>query len=271
MISMATIAYIIFSLVLIFGFPIGLAIYLCVKRKASFRAVLVGALVFLVFQLLTRIPLLQLAGQMPWYQAMAANLPVLVLFLSFTAGLFEETGRYLAFRFVLKNQLETKNALAYGVGHGGFEAIALVGLTYINNLVIALAINNGSFDQTMAPALGANAEAMKNQFINLTPSIFALGGIERFLTILAHIGMSLLVYYAVRYRKPLFYFLALLAHTVLNFGAVMLSQTPNGMVLAEVYILVFAALSVLLIVRSPQIEARLAEPPEAAGIRTAHS
>ena len=261
MVSSATIAFIIFSLILIFGFTIGLVIYLCVKRKASILAVLVGALVFLVFQLLTRVPLLQVIGQMEWYQAMASSLPLLAIFLSATAALFEESGRYLAFRFVLKNKLETKNAVAYGVGHGGFEAIALVGLTYINNLVIGLAINNGTFDQAFAPALGASAEMIKNQFISLPSSVFALGGIERFLTILVHIGLSVLVYYAVRYRMPRFYLYALLAHTVLNFGAVMLSRALGGTWLAEAYVLVFAAASVWLVLRSPQIEARLAPQP----------
>jgi len=261
MVSSATIAFIIFSLVLIFGFTIGLVIYLCVGRKASIVAVLVGALVFLIFQLLTRVPLLQMAAQMAWYQAMASSLLLTAIFLSVTAALFEETGRYLAFRFVLKNKLETKNALAYGVGHGGFEAIALVGLTYINNLIISLAINNGTYDTSFGPALGASAEMVKNQFLSLPSSIFALGGIERFLTILAHIGLSVLVYYAVRYRMPRFYLFALLGHTLLNFGAVMLSRASGGMWLSEVYLLLFAAASVWLIIRSPQIEARLA-PPE---------
>jgi uncharacterized membrane protein YhfC len=261
MVSSVTIAFIIFSLFLIFGFTIGLVVYLCVVRKASFVAVLVGALVFLVFQLLTRIPLLQVISQMEWYQAMAASLPLLAIFLSVTAALFEETGRYLAFRYVLKNRLETKNAVAYGVGHGGFEAIVLVGLTYINNLVICLAINSGTYDTTIGPALGASAEMVKNQFLTLPSHIFALGGIERFLTILVHIGLSVLVYYAVRYRMPRFYLYALLAHTLLNFGVVLISQAPGGTWLAEGYVLLFAAASVWLVLNSLQIEARLA-PPE---------
>ena len=262
MVSTAALFFMGFSLFLIFVFPIGLAIYLCVKRKASLIAVLVGALVFLVTQVLIRIPLLQLAASMPWYRAMAANLVVLVLFLSFTAGLFEETGRYLGFRFLLKHKLETKNALAYGVGHGGFEAIFLVGLTYINNIAISLMINSGTFDQTVAPQLGANAEMIKSQLVNIPATTFALGGIERVLTILAHIGMSLLVYYAVRYGKVRFYFFALLAHTLMNFIAVMISRQTNRAWLAELFMLVVAALALVLIFRSKQVEARLAGPAD---------
>ncbi len=263
MVPSASIVWMSVSLVLIFGFPIALAVYLCVRRKASFLAVAVGALVFLVVQLLVRIPLLQQLGKLDWYQSLASNTLLFVLFLSLTAGLFEETGRYVAFRFLLKDRLETKNALAYGAGHGGFEAIALVGLTYINNLVISLAINNGTFDTLIAPSLGGSGEMVKSQFLGLAPSVFVLGGVERFLTILVHIGMTLLVYYSVRYRRPVFYWLALLVHTALNFGAVMIAQLPGGMWPAEAFVLVFAGLSVWLILRSPQVESRLAPEPAA--------
>jgi uncharacterized membrane protein YhfC len=39
------------------------------------------------------------------------------------AGLFEETGRFIAFKFLLKKRTDRKTAISYGIGHGGFEAI----------------------------------------------------------------------------------------------------------------------------------------------------
>ncbi len=75
-----------------------------------------------------------------------------------------------------------------------------------------------------------------------------------------HIALSLLVYYTVRYGQARFYFYALLAHTLLNFGAVMISQQTNGMWLSELYILVLAVLSLVLIFRTGEVEARLAGP-----------
>ena len=52
------------------------------------------------------------------------------------AGIFEETGRFLAFKTVLrKKQGKDINALMYGAGHGGFEAAALLGITMINNII----------------------------------------------------------------------------------------------------------------------------------------
>lgn len=101
---------------------------------------------------------------------------------------------------------------------------------------------------------------IKSQLVNFAPTTFALAGIERVLTILAHIAMSLLVYYAVRYGKVRFYFFALLAHTLMNFIAVMIAQQTNGTWLAELFMLGVAVLSLVLIFRSSQVEARLVGP-----------
>ena len=58
------------------------------------------------------------------------------LYGGFMAGLFEETGRYLAFSFALKKyRAKNVNALMYGAGHGGFEAVVVVGLTMINKKI----------------------------------------------------------------------------------------------------------------------------------------
>ena len=45
------------------------------------------------------------------------------------AGLFEETGRLLAFRFILKPHTARITALSYGIGHGGIEAFWVMGLS----------------------------------------------------------------------------------------------------------------------------------------------
>ena len=142
---------------------------LYVKKRISLVSVVVGALVFLVFQLLTRIPLLAVLGTQPWYQQMAENIVLIGLFLSLTAGLFEEIGRYLAFRFVLKSRLQIKNGVAYGVGHGGFEAMALVGLTYVNNPIYSTLINSGQYDTLIAPMLGELGDTLRDRVVN-TPA-----------------------------------------------------------------------------------------------------
>ena len=62
------------------------------------------------------------------------------------AGVFEEVGRYLAFRFLLKRYTNRRDAVTYGIGHGGIEAILVLGLTAINNIAIAQLVNSGSIE-----------------------------------------------------------------------------------------------------------------------------
>jgi uncharacterized membrane protein YhfC len=245
------------SLGLIVLFPVVLAIVLYRRYRFSWLAVLVGAVVFLVFQVLTRIPLLGVLGQMPWYQQFAANnFFLFILALSFTAGLFEEVGRWLGFRFPLKGRWRTINGVAYGIGHGGFEAIILTGLAYVNNLVISLMINTGQFETLIAPQMGALAETVRAGLVD-TPSFhFLIGGLERVFAMVFHIGLSLVVMNAVRLRRPLFLLYAILLHTATNLAAVLISRLQNGIWLSEGFMLL-VAVAAFLFIRS---EVRKGEP-----------
>jgi len=240
MVSTASLAAMVFTLLISILFPIVLVIVLYVKKRISLVSVAVGALVFLIFQLLTRIPLLAVLGTQPWYQQMAENIVLIGLFLSLTAGLFEEIGRYLAFRFVLKSRLQIKNGVAYGVGHGGFEAMTLVGLTYVNNLIYSTLINSGQYDTLIAPMLGELGDTLRDQIVNTPAYAFALAGVERVFAIIAHIALSLVVLLGVRRGRFVYVIYAILLHTLLNFPAVLLSRLEHGIIYAEIYLLVFA-------------------------------
>jgi len=241
MVSNFSILIMVFSILISFGLPVGLAILFYVKRRISILAILVGVLGFLVPQVLIRIPALGWLSQTEFYRGMAATPVVLVFFLSLTAGLFEETGRLIGFRYLLKKKLEYKNAIAYGIGHGGFEAIILVGFAYINNLVYSLMINNGTFDTIIAPQLGPDmANYIRGQLVDLPAITFLAGGIERAFTIVIQIALSVMVYLAVRNRRPIFYWLAILAHTLVNFAAVMITTTGVSIWFAEAAIFFFA-------------------------------
>ncbi len=252
MVSTLSLVFMGVTLAVVFLLPVILAVVFYQRYRISWLAVLVGALVFLIFQVLTRIPLLGILAQMPWYQQMAQNILLIGLFLSFTAGLFEEVGRWLAFRFALKGRWQTKNGVAYGIGHGGFEAIILTGMSFINNLVISLMINSGQFDSAIAPMAGAMAETIRTQLVDTPSYMFLVGGLERVLAITLHIALSLVVLNAVRLGKPVYLLYAILIHTAANLGAVLLSQQPNGILLSEGFLVIVAVLCFLYIRREMQ-------------------
>ena len=110
----------------------------------------------------------------------------------------------IAMKFWMKRWLDFPNALMYGIGHGGVEAILIGGLSGISNLVSMLMINSGAMQNTLAalPAESANQTVSQLSALWTTPApLFFVSGIERISAIILHIGLSLLIYRAVKAGK----------------------------------------------------------------------
>src|SRR5699024_11615386 len=71
---------------------------------------------------------------------------VYAIYASLGAGVFEERGRFIGFRFLLKKFCGWKDGIAYGIGHGGIESMLVVGMIASSNIVLAFLINFGVFD-----------------------------------------------------------------------------------------------------------------------------
>ncbi|GAP11421.1 predicted membrane protein [Bellilinea caldifistulae] len=254
MVNPGSILAMLVSALIVFTLPTVLAVIFIRRYGASLLAVGVGVLGFLVPQVMLRIPALQWLGQQPFYQQWAAQPWFLALFLSLTAGLFEETGRWIGFRYLLKNRLQFKNALAYGVGHGGFEAIFLVGLSYVNLILFSVMINNGTFDSVVAPQLGLAAEQIRTQLISTSSYLYLVGGIERVFAIAVQLGLSVVVFYAVKNRQARYYWLAVLLHTLVNLPAVLLASAGVALLWIELWVAVCAGVAVWFVIRSQRQE-----------------
>ena len=202
-ISGLAIAGVICSVVLSMGVPIALFIAGRVKLKARISSFFIGAGTFLLFAMLLEqlmhVLVIQFCGlnaqSRPWLYYVYAAL---------AAAVFEETGRLIAMKFWMKKWLDFPNALMYGIGHGGVEAILIGGLSGISNLVSMLMINSGAMQNTLAalPAESANQTVSQLSALWTTPApLFFVSGIERISAIILHIGLSLLIYRAVKSGK----------------------------------------------------------------------
>ena len=122
----------VFNIAVCIGIPLGALVWLALRRRTGVKVFLLGAAGFFVSQMLVRQPLLALLGQTDGYRLFTAAHPVAqALFLALTAGLAEETARYLVFCLLARNkQPERGTPLWYGLGHGGLEAV-LVGLNSV--------------------------------------------------------------------------------------------------------------------------------------------
>jgi uncharacterized membrane protein YhfC len=200
-------------------------------------------------------PLLQVLQGQSWYAAIAndsKNIWIIALFLGLTAGLFEEIGRFLGFKFLLKKKLEWKNGIAFGIGHGGIEAIIITGLTYINNIVFSFMINSGAFDKisgTFSPGL---SDYIVEALANTSPVMFLVGGLERVFAIIAHIAFSIMVLYGVKNKKGVYIIYAILAHTLLDAPTVLISYY-FGTWAAEGYVVLFTAAALIFSMKSKKL------------------
>lgn len=228
--------------------PIILAIYAYKKYKIHLLPLVIGMAVFFIFQVITRIPLISILEAI-FHLSQTIPKGLYLLGLAFTAGLFEETGRYLAFRFILKKHRAFKSALAFGIGHGGIESILLVGTAMINNIVMSLMINNGQLDKLLGPAVPTGQlETIKQALLDVTPLLGLAGGFERLLTLVLQIAFTFVIVNGFVLGKEKRYLgLAILLHMLVDLIAVILSSVGVSVMIIELILALMAALAFMYI------------------------
>ena len=211
--------------------PIALGYFIAKKFKLTFKGFgklfIAGALTFIASQVL-HIPLVYgltamfKNGTLPsppesWTLIFNAVL------LGLLAGIFEETARYILFKYIMKNSREWKDSITIGLGHGGIEAI-LLGIISVATLVQMIAMKDG----TALSAIGLPADQLeiaKTQVAAywtqsaITP---LFGFLERISAISLHIGLSVLVMYSIVSGQRSWFWIALLWHAFIDALAVYL-------------------------------------------------
>lgn len=256
--------------VLSFALPLGIALLWTKKKKEPFTTVLVGAATFLLFALILEKPIqaLVISADHSVSRFLNARPVWLALAAGLFPGIFEETGRLAAFKTVLKKRKNRETSISHGLGHGGFEVIMMLGITYVTYIAYAVMINTGTF-QTVVDQAAAQApdqvdavKALAGQLATLTAADVGAGLLERVFAVLFHIGASILVFYACRDRGRFWlYPLAILLHTAMDFIAglavfkvIHLSTLALETIIGAFGILTFCAAYFLLYKRDKETE-----------------
>lgn len=190
--------------------PIGVMLWLR-RRGGRWLDFLAGGGTFFLFAMVLEQILHMLVLRSPLGQVLRGNIWLYGLYGGLAAGIFEETGRFLVFKLVLRNRRDRVTALGCGIGHGGTEAFLLLGVTYLNNLYLFFTLSHGG---TLAPELKA---ALEN--LAATPTVMYLwAGLERIIAITLHMALSTLVFTAVtRPGKRWLFPTAVLLHAAADF------------------------------------------------------
>lgn len=247
-VSELSIVFMVISCLAGFSMPVLLFIFFRKKKDAEILPFFIGCAVMLVFALILESTVHQIVLGSSVGAMIQSNIWLYALYGGLMAGLFEETGRFIAFKTVLrKMQDKDVNALMYGAGHGGFEAAVLLGFTMINNIVIAVMINSGNASALTGTLSGDMLAQMEAEFEALTstaPYMFLIGIIERVFAITLQIALSVIVWSAVKNKKRWYlYPAAILIHFAVDAAAVILMHYNVPTLLIEVLIGVMAMLS----------------------------
>lgn len=213
-------------------FPLVVGYFIHRRYGVRWKIFLYGALVFFLSQIITRIPLVQVAQGFlaPTLQASETFLYVWFVVLAVTAGLFEEIGRYLGYRFLIKENKTWQAGLMFGAGHGGLESMLLIGGLAILGLVNVIVISTTNFSQmNLPPEQLAQIEAARQQIAALEWWMPLLGAYERFVTIFFHIALSILVLQTFL-RKSLWWLIgAIVIHAAVDFAAIILARQVGAL------------------------------------------
>lgn len=244
------------TLIVSLALPLLLPILFAIRyrKEGIFSAWLLGAAGFVVTQMFLRIPVLNYLSAREGFEGFVTQHFILYsLILGFTAGLFELAGR-TAVAQLMGRKLTYRRALAAGMGHGGIEAVLIVGLGYVNNLVLINLIRSGGFDAMIAQAAAAGTDvtqlyALRDTLVNTSGWMFLLAGLERVLAMIAHMAMSMLVCYGVYNDRPLpGMLICLCMHTVMDticglFSMLSSDMLGNRMSRTAAYIIIYAVLA----------------------------
>ncbi|MBQ5952582.1 MAG: YhfC family intramembrane metalloprotease [Lachnospiraceae bacterium] len=230
----ASFIWLITGAVLWIALPLLLAILWKIRKKEPFISILTGAAAFLLFAVILEKPIQNVlafpsAMGLPEHAVsrfLNAHPVLLALVAGLFPGVFEETGRLIAFKTVLKKRRNRETAISYGIGHGGFEVILILGLTYLQYIAYAVMLGTGSFgavvDQvaSQAPEQLASVETVVKLIAGFSFADLGIAFVERIFAVLFHIGASVLVFYACRDKKRFWlYPLAVVLHTGMDFIA----------------------------------------------------
>ena len=221
--------YFVFSLLIL----VCALVFIRRRLKTKVKPFLVGGLTWLLFATM-------LEGSvhgvvLSLFPGLRENALLFAVYGGLMAGIFEELGRYLAFKVFFKRDMENdNNALAYAAGHGGFEAMYLLITGALGLIVMASLINAGAGAELgdQLPVALASIEA-------LTVPMALLAIVERISAIIAHFGLTMFVWFSFKYKMPALLFAAIGIHAAFDAVSV-LAAGALPVWLTEIVILVIA-------------------------------
>lgn len=247
MIAESVLNYLMEISVLSFVFPVVILLTWRLRTVRNLMPALWGALVFVFFaKLLQAIPDGLFVGfDNPVSRFVNSHQIVYAIYQGLMAAIFEETGRFLAFRYMITGEKfdNRQTAITYGIGHGGIACMIVLGIGNLQYYMAGVILNQEATRKEMSAGM---AEAMMEELSQFTSLSLILDGLAQVAFFALQIGLSIIIYQAVRnalLRKRLFaYAMGLHLLSYLPGGFWRAGFIPQPVSLALTVLIVLAAL-----------------------------
>lgn len=182
------------------------------------------------------------------------NTVAFVLYGIIMAGVFEECGRYIVLKFIMKKNRTRENAILYGIGHGGIEILAVILPAIITYLAVAVLFSAGNMEnalstlniteETAAVALPSVQTAAAFDY-----GMMAMNVIERLFAMLLHIGLTVIVYYGVVNAKKVCLPLAIILHMLMDTFPALYQRSVISLWAVEIWAAIWTVVIVFIAVK----------------------
>ncbi len=243
------------SIILMTAIPVVIFIYWRVKHKEKTKIswLIAGAVGFIVSARVLELGVhyFCIIADNPVSRFVNGHTAAYVIYGITMAGVFEECGRFIVMKYIVKKDRTRENAVMYGIGHGGIEIFAVLLPGMISSLVIAVMLSTGD----MTAALGALGITEENAAVAL-PSVQAVAAfgygkmaanvIERILAMLLHIGLTVIVFYGITQAKKSCLLVAIGLHMSMDLFAALYQRNVVPLWSVEVWAALFTAVTVMI-------------------------
>ena len=243
------------TVVLMFAIPVGFILWWRKRHRqqTKLRWLIAGAAGFLVSSRVLELGVhyFCILSDNPVSRFINGSTAAYVLYGIVMAGVFEECGRHVVMKYIMKRNRTPENAVLYGIGHGGIEILAVILPAMVLYLAIAVLFSAGDTanalaalditEETAAAALPSVKAAAAYDY-----AMMAMSVIERVLAMLLHIGLSVIVYYGVCSGRKACLPAAILLHMLMDTFAALYQRGAVPLWSVEVWAALWTAVALFI-------------------------
>jgi uncharacterized membrane protein YhfC len=226
------------------------------KQQTKIGYLIAGAVGFIVSARVLElgVHLVCIVADNPVSRFINGNTVAFVLYGIIMAGVFEECGRYIVLKYIMKKNRTPENAIMYGIGHGGIEILAVLLPSMILYLVIAVLFSSGNIENALstlniAEDTAAAALPSVEAAAAFDYAMMAMNVLERLFAMLLHIGLTVVVYYGVCNANKACLPIAILLHMLMDTFPALYQRTLVPLWSVEVWAALWTAIIVFIAVK----------------------